>query len=1161
MFYAIGNIGDSKKTDYSRVNNANDPKEFVVEIMDNTLPNSTFSGTDEALAALDADQFDEEGTYGWRYEMDGITSQQREENMQVWREFYRFVVNSTNDEFVSKLSDWFIVDSALYFYLFTERYTMIDNRAKNSFWHYSKWYITQAEAASLGDDAQYYTIDNEAAAINNGYRFDLWAYDMDTQIGINNSGELTMTYGKEDFDYRTDGDPSSGYIFNAAESTFFCRIRDLMYDQLSTMFIDRESQNCWSATGLINQFEEWQNQFPEELWRLDIERKYLRTYRDGNTRFLAQMMNGRKKYQRRQFERDQEKYMATKYFGTTATSDQIMFRCNTPANAVVTPNYTLHLTPYADMYLSVMFGATYRKKVRAKAGQQYDIECPFTTMDDTAVLIYCASQIQAIGDISACYIHDNDFSKASKLQELIIGNTTSGYQNTFLTNLGVGNNTLLTKLDIQNTPNLSQALDLSACSNLEELYAYGSGLTGITFANGGKIHIAQLPAITSMTLKNLVYLTGLNITSFNNLSTLIVENCNTVNVVNFFEEAPNINRVRITGINWTLEDSSLLAKIYKMYGVDKNGYNISQSVLAGSVHVPVMREQLLADYKIAWPDLEITYDTLINQFAVTFVNYDGTVLDVQYVDKGEKPIDPLTRDNDPIAIPTKESTVSTDFTFAGWDTVFVSVFAPQTITATYSESLRKYTVRYLSRGTVLQETVGEYGTTIFYHGDTPTYTAEESAYKYYLFTGWDKSGFINGDKNVNAVYDTCEYGLGYFDNKELNTLRPVEIYAMMKLGIESNYVELKDYISFEMGNDYDFEDIEERTLISERTDFNGANYIDTGETILNEDRDFVLAVDYKYSGSNQTNATLMQCYQANGVNGFRLWYNTEPKFAWGTSSLTPSATNKREMLVIRHIKGENGLHVYLSNLNGDEVAYSELSKTKNTLTDATLVFGCSKADDGAYENYAIGTVYWAKVWYADLGDEACRNLAIYPHENMKFEMCGFKRYYLSDNSSKRCSMSFLATTLLDRNMPLGNSSSNSGGWSQSSLNLKLNTRIINSIPLQFKQLIKQVQIPSSIGNRSVEISTSNCYIAIPSVIEVEPSMTSEPYVYEGTSIPYLTTNQSRICRYSDGTAGSYWLRSPNVSYDSYFYRVDDGGGLYGYYYAYNEGGVRMMFSI
>jgi hypothetical protein len=71
---------------------------------------------------------------------------------------------------------------------------------------------------------------------------------------------------------------------------------------------------CWSAASLIKQFDDWQAQFPEELWRLDIERKYLRPYLIGSynssqqlvttNRFLKEMMNGRKKYQRRQFERD-----------------------------------------------------------------------------------------------------------------------------------------------------------------------------------------------------------------------------------------------------------------------------------------------------------------------------------------------------------------------------------------------------------------------------------------------------------------------------------------------------------------------------------------------------------------------------------------------------------------------------------------------------------------------------------------------------------------------------------------------------------------------------------------------------------------------------------------------------------------------------------------
>ena len=85
-----------------------------------------------------------------------------------------------------------------------------------------------------------------------------------------------MSYGKEDTDYRTEGDPNSGYVFNAAESVFFCRVRNLMGDELHKMYNTCESSGCWSATSLINMFDEKQNEWPEEFWRLDYVRKYER---------------------------------------------------------------------------------------------------------------------------------------------------------------------------------------------------------------------------------------------------------------------------------------------------------------------------------------------------------------------------------------------------------------------------------------------------------------------------------------------------------------------------------------------------------------------------------------------------------------------------------------------------------------------------------------------------------------------------------------------------------------------------------------------------------------------------------------------------------------------------------------------------------------------
>lgn len=212
-FYCCGNIGDSKKTDVTRAYDPDDMNEFCIEISDNTLPNSAFQtgatnpdGTmkypiskDEWKAgniAYDNLYNNWDGSFEFRYDCCGdskdgsptSTDEAKEKirttNRQIWRDFYEFVITSSNEDFVSHLGDWCIENAFLYFYLVTTRYSMIDNRAKNVFPHYAKYYISQAEAAKMGDKAAYYIIDDKKAAIRNGYRFDLWAYDMDTQLGI-----------------------------------------------------------------------------------------------------------------------------------------------------------------------------------------------------------------------------------------------------------------------------------------------------------------------------------------------------------------------------------------------------------------------------------------------------------------------------------------------------------------------------------------------------------------------------------------------------------------------------------------------------------------------------------------------------------------------------------------------------------------------------------------------------------------------------------------------------------------------------------------------------------------------------------------------------------------------------------------------------------------
>lgn len=1151
-YYSFGNIGDSKKTDKTRLTDPSDKYECCVEIMDVELPNSSFPNDSEGIANLEKDPFDESMTYGLRYIWENGTDEENAEVLEFvkskWIEFYKFVVNSTDEEFYSKLGDYFVINSALYYYLFTTRYTMVDNRCKNSFWHYGK----TGEVDTHGNPIR---------------KWDLsWDYDNDTALGINNYGDMVYRYGFED----TDVDEKGEEIFRCSNSTFFCRIRDLFSDELKSMYNTLESQNAWHGESLISQFDEWQDQFPEELWRIDIERKYIRTYNSsfingaGDSQFLNNMAHGKKKYQRRQFERSQEKYMASKYQSSVASSDDAVLRCTVPSgNLAVAPNYKLKLTPYAYMYLNVKYGTNAPIQVKAEPNIEYEI--PFTGNSADIVDIYSSSLLTSLGDLSPCYAATIDTSKAKKLKKLIIGNKTNGYDNPYLTTLTLGANYLLEELNIENVSGLTQSLNLSELNNLSKLYARGSNVGGVTFADGGKVEIAELPAVNAITMKNLMYLNNLDVASYDNLATFRIENCNTVDILSVINSSPKLNRVRIVGINWRLENTSLLERLYRLYGIDNAGYNVDKSVLTGSVYVPVIRQKLLADYNTAWTDLSISYDTLITQFSVVFQNDDGTILDTQYVDKGEKPVDPITRAVNPIDTPTKASTVSTDFTYNGWDSELIPVFSNQVITATYSETTRVYSAKFVSKGTTLQETSAPYGTTVFYEGDIPTYTAEESAYVYYWFMKWDKFGYIEGDTVINAVYDRFEYSSGCFDGLDLSEMTPVQIYAMTKLSKESDVVDIKDSISFNMGNDYTFENIEERPLITEKTVFTGKNYVDTGINLLDTDKNWVLAMDFEWGQENSNNAVIAQCYQGDGSNGFKVWYSNNPKITWGTSSANGTATGKRDMLVLRHIKGETKLHIYRGNLPASSIDYSSLTANRAIAVNQTLVFGCSRADDGIYENYAKGAIHWAKLWYADLGDAACRNLAAWTHESINLEMTGFRKFYLSDGSGKRCSMTFLASHLLSNRMALHTSSSTTGGWASASLNTFLNNRFYEAIPVEWKQLIKQVKVSGSLGNKSKEVTTSNCYIAIPSVYELDSSYNYEPYNLEGDTIPFMTSNDTRIRKTLDGVINSYWTRSPNVDYANYYFAIsgdeNSQGSVNGYEYSIYEKGVVLLLSI
>ena len=579
-------------------------------------------------------------------------------------------------------------------------------------------------------------------------------YDADTALGINNEGALAFGYSLESGDKL----PSGADVYNAAGNVFWINFKAAFADEIAEEYKRLRLTDAFNFAAVKARFDEHQKHWPAAIANEDGFKKYVEPYEVLGETMYFPMGQGLKELQRDWWAYNRFRYFDAKHDTGDVASDFILMRIYAEGE--------LALKAYADTYLRSKMGS-FVDEVRATRGVEYTLPCRVDAANDLETTIYPASLISEIADLSPFMVGQLNLAKAVKLQRVKIGDSASSYSNGNLTSLTFGPNRLLKYVDVRNCPNLAMPIDMSGCTNLEEAYFDGTAITGLLLPNGGQMRVVHYPA----TLKNLTVINQNKFTDFTlpesayaGIETMRVENSSTlVPTAAILAAMPVNSRVRLIGLNWTMDDAEAVLALYdrldQMRGLDENGNNVDKAQVSGTLHIDSLTGAQLAEMQRRYPYITIDYQHIASY--AYFYNDDGSTLlyTAEVMDGADAVYGGST--------PSKTSTAQYTYAFEGWSRTpggsadadaLKNVTADRNLYAAFKATVRTYTV-YFYNGSTLLQTISNvpYGGSATYTGTTPTKTGVDAP-EDYEFTGFSPTGKdITGNTSCYAQFEYSGY--------------------------------------------------------------------------------------------------------------------------------------------------------------------------------------------------------------------------------------------------------------------------------------------------------------------------------------------------------------------------------------------------------------------
>lgn len=449
---------------------------------------------------------------------------------------------NSRDKFRSEFSKYFDFSYCAAYYLQMMTLIQVDNAGKNAMFDY--WY--SADGVDAG-----------------GIR--PRPYDMDTEMGLDNSGEdrinisaeinvalsptnITGTYANQTTasNMNTDSQHKRYSDYNTPNSKFWNAFGTFFRDELARTYghLRPLFYNSEWITKEVNALTS--DTIGESFYNKDAGAKYMtQTYYqqndNGTTSIYSQMLpklNGNRDSRFKQVIEQRLIFMDTwfQYSGEDSLNKTIDLRSD--ANTAGLSSVQIGISVYSPCYIQIDVGTgndsvitayvdtdeRYEYKSETYEGVLFTLPIMANNKDIT---IHGAGNIKAINHMENLVITNFNCGNAKKLTSIAITSSTA------LTTLTTGSNTYLRTLNLSGSKTLQGNINLTNCENIQYVNISDTKVSSISLPEGGNLKqfIAENCGLTSVTFKNLQFLETINVANCTGIVSYEINNCPLINTV------------------------------------------------------------------------------------------------------------------------------------------------------------------------------------------------------------------------------------------------------------------------------------------------------------------------------------------------------------------------------------------------------------------------------------------------------------------------------------------------------------------------------------------------------------------------------------------------------------------------------------------------------